>query len=156
MAHSGPRRFVRPCMPASSSEYSVCPSWLLEPPWPRSGGQPWSRWQAVCTRSWVSYRGFQDRSQAVRLGCCVPLLLSHPAGLGHDSEHTLPSSHCDCCPGQGSGVGGTMRLSSCSGQQGVCGGSPERWQSELQAWGSSNLTLINSFVCAQIRGGKAS
>lgn len=23
--------------------------------------------------------------------------------------------------------GGTMRLSSCSGQQGVCGGSPERW-----------------------------
>lgn len=51
---------------------------------------------------------------------------------------------------------GTMRLSSCSGQQGVCGGSPERWQSELQAWGSSNLTLINSFVCAQIGGGKAS
>lgn len=63
---------------------------------------------AVCIRGWVSYRGFQDPSQAVRLGCCEPLPLSHLAGLtsAMTLEHTLPSSYCDCCPGQGSGVGG--------------------------------------------------
>lgn len=37
--------------------------------------------KSVCIRGWVSYRGFQDRSQAVRLGCCEPLPLSHLAGF---------------------------------------------------------------------------
>ena len=55
-------------MPASSSEYSACPTWLLEPVATK---------QRSALEQCVSGAG----SQAVRLGCCAPLPPSHLAGL---------------------------------------------------------------------------